>query len=54
MRVLARIDGEPGIRDHVAGRLPELIASAGFDRPARRARLGTVWGTLELLRAARP
>ena len=54
MGVLAKIDGEAGIRDHVAGRLPALISDAGFDTPERHARLGTVWGTLELLTAARP
>ena len=54
MRVLAKIDGEAGIRDHVAGRLPALIEAAGFEAPKRHARLGTVWGTLELLTAARP
>jgi ubiquinone/menaquinone biosynthesis C-methylase UbiE len=54
MRLLAKIDGEAGIRDHVAGRLPALIEGAGFDPPERHARLGTVWGTLELLTATRP
>lgn len=54
MRVLAKIDGEAGIRDHVAGRLPSLIEGAGFEAPERHARLGTVWGTLELLTARRP
>ena len=54
MRLLAKIDGEAGIRDHVAGRLPALIEAAGFEAPERHARLGTVWGTLELLTARRP
>ena len=54
MRALARIDGEAGIRDHVAGRLPAFIEEAGFTAPQRHARLGTLWGTLELLTATRP
>ena len=42
-----------GERDHVAGHLPSLIAEAGFSPPKRHARLGTVWGTLDLLTATR-
>ena len=47
------VDGFPNTADHAAGRLSGLIASAGFGTVTRRARLRTVWGTLELLEAAR-
>jgi ubiquinone/menaquinone biosynthesis C-methylase UbiE len=46
------LDGFEGTRDHAAGRLPALIAQAGFDDPRVWRRLPTVWGTLELLSAA--
>jgi SAM-dependent methyltransferase len=52
-RALTAIDGASGTADHAAGRLPAFITEAGFDPPHRHARLGTVWGTLELLTAAR-
>jgi SAM-dependent methyltransferase len=42
------LDGFDGTRDHAEGRLAELIAAAGFERPRVRLRLATVWGTLEL------
>jgi ubiquinone/menaquinone biosynthesis C-methylase UbiE len=47
------LDGFDGTRDHAAGRLPQLIAEAGFERPSAWMRLATVWGTLELLSAPR-
>jgi ubiquinone/menaquinone biosynthesis C-methylase UbiE len=47
------LDGFEGTRDHASGRLPELIETAGFTAPATWRRLPTVWGTLELIRAAR-
>jgi ubiquinone/menaquinone biosynthesis C-methylase UbiE len=50
---LRLIDGREGTRDHAAGRLPALIAAAGFEEPAVTARLRTPFGTLELLRAQR-
>ncbi len=58
MRVSFRLtvqlaDGLEGTRDHAAGRLPHLIADAGFADVARRDRLRTPWGTLELLSAAK-
>ncbi len=50
---LAVFDGFDGIRDHAAGRLPLFIEEAGFDTVRRHDRLRTVWGSLELLSAAR-
>ena len=52
--VLQLIDGFSGTRDHVAGRLPQLIADAGFGAVERYGRLRTGWGSLELLKADRP
>jgi ubiquinone/menaquinone biosynthesis C-methylase UbiE len=46
------LDGFDNTRDHAAGRLPELIADAGFGRPRAWRRLPTIWGTLELLLAS--
>lgn len=48
------LDGRAGTADHAAGRLPALIADAGFAEPSLRMRLSTVWGKLELLAARRP
>jgi ubiquinone/menaquinone biosynthesis C-methylase UbiE len=56
-RVLQVFDGAVGIADHVAGRLPDYIAGAGFEEPRLRMRVPTVWGTLEIwsaYRATRP
>jgi SAM-dependent methyltransferase len=47
-------DGFGGTRDHAAGRLPSIIANAGFDDPIVWKRVPTAWGTLELLSARRP
>jgi ubiquinone/menaquinone biosynthesis C-methylase UbiE len=52
-RLLARIDDAESLREHLDGRLPGLVAAAGFDDVALRARMGTVWGTLELISAVR-
>jgi ubiquinone/menaquinone biosynthesis C-methylase UbiE len=52
-RLLARIDDAESLREHLDGRLPELIAAAGLDDVALRGRIGTVWGTLELISAVR-
>jgi SAM-dependent methyltransferase len=46
---LRLLDGLDGTRDHAVGRLPSLVADAGFDGPAVWMRLSTAWGTLELL-----
>ena len=48
------LDGFEGTSDHAAGRLPALIAQAGFEDPRVWRRLPTAWGTLELLSAQRP
>jgi SAM-dependent methyltransferase len=48
------VDGLEGTRDHAAGRLPGLVADAGFTEVARRERLGTAWGSLEPLSAVKP
>jgi ubiquinone/menaquinone biosynthesis C-methylase UbiE len=50
--VLQIFDGVENIRDHAAGRLPEVIRAAGFE-PTVFDRLRTGWGTLELIDAAR-
>lgn len=50
---LAIFDGFDGIRDHVAGRLPLFIRSAGFADFRCHDRLRTAWGSLELLSAVR-
>jgi ubiquinone/menaquinone biosynthesis C-methylase UbiE len=48
------LDGRAGTADHAAGRLPTVIADAGFEDPSLGMRLPTAWGTLELLAAGRP
>jgi SAM-dependent methyltransferase len=47
------LDGAAGLEDHAAGRLPAIVAGAGFDSVSCRLRLPTVWGSLEVLTAAR-
>jgi SAM-dependent methyltransferase len=51
---LARIDGPEGLREHVDGALPGLLADAGFVAVGVHDRLRTAWGSLELLSALRP
>lgn len=51
--VLQLIDGFDTTRDHAAGRLPEIVAAAGFEEVACHSRLRTGFGSLELLSAAR-
>jgi hypothetical protein len=51
---LARVDGPEGLREHVAGEVPVLLADAGFVAVAVHDRLRTAWGSLELLSALRP
>lgn len=53
LRVLALFDGWDGIRDHAEGRLPALIAAAGFAGGRCHDRLRTVAGPLELRSARR-
>jgi ubiquinone/menaquinone biosynthesis C-methylase UbiE len=52
--LLSRVDEAEGLREHLAGGLPDLIGAAGFADVALRSRMRTVWGTLELLSAAAP
>lgn len=51
--VLQLVDGREGTRDHRAGRLPAIVAEAGFEQVEIAGRLRTMFGTLELMRAAR-
>jgi ubiquinone/menaquinone biosynthesis C-methylase UbiE len=51
---LARIDGPEGLREHLDGAVPGLLADAGFAAVAIHDRLRTTWGSLELLSALRP
>jgi SAM-dependent methyltransferase len=53
-RGLRAFDGAAGLDDHAAGRLPGYVTAAGFGAPRVLLRLPTVWGTLELMTAARP
>jgi ubiquinone/menaquinone biosynthesis C-methylase UbiE len=50
--VLRLTDGRANTAPHAAGRLPDMIAAAGFTRPERWRRLRTGFGTLELMSAA--
>jgi SAM-dependent methyltransferase len=52
--VLSVLDGRENTRAHGEGRLPGLIEAAGFGPVALRGRVGTVFGTLELLCADAP
>jgi ubiquinone/menaquinone biosynthesis C-methylase UbiE len=52
-QLLARIDDAESLREHLDGRLAELVAAAGLEDVALRGRIGTVWGTLELISARR-
>lgn len=45
---LQLVDGFATTRDHVAGRLPAIIADAGFAPAEPYGRLRTTWGSLEL------
>jgi len=51
---LARVDGPEGLREHLAGGVPALLADGGFVAVAVHDRLRTAWGSLELLSALRP
>ena len=50
---LARVDGPEGLRAHLDGAVPMLLADAGFAAVAVHDRLRTVWGSLELLSGLR-
>ncbi|HEX6745645.1 MAG TPA: class I SAM-dependent methyltransferase [Solirubrobacteraceae bacterium] len=51
---LQRVDGPEGLREHLDGGVPALLADAGFVAVAVHDRLRTGWGSLELLSALRP
>jgi len=51
---LQRVDGAEGLREHLRGAVPILLADAGFVAVAVHDRLRTAWGSLELLSALRP
>lgn len=46
-------DGFAQTRDHAAGRLPQIVADAGFAPVTSRGRLRTAFGSLEILTAKR-
>lgn len=48
--VLQLFDGRAGTRDHRAGRLPAIVAEAGFDQVTKTDGLRTIFGTLETYR----
>ncbi|HEX6696887.1 MAG TPA: class I SAM-dependent methyltransferase [Solirubrobacteraceae bacterium] len=50
---LERVDGPEGLREHLDGALPGLLADAGFVAVGVHDRLRTTWGSLELLSALR-
>jgi ubiquinone/menaquinone biosynthesis C-methylase UbiE len=50
---LTRVDGPEGLREHLAGGVPALLADAGFAAVGVHDRLRTTWGSLELLSALR-
>ena len=50
---LERLDGAEGLREHLDGGLPALLADAGLSAVAIHDRLRTGWGSLELLSARR-
>jgi ubiquinone/menaquinone biosynthesis C-methylase UbiE len=50
--LLQVLDGFANTRDHAAGRLPEIIATAGFADVAIQGRLRTAWGSLDMISAA--
>jgi len=48
---LQLLDGFENTNDHKAGRLPGIIARAGFGEPVLETRISTLFGTVEVLRA---
>ena len=48
------LDGFAVTRDNVHGRLPEFIATAGFDQVVVADRISTMLGTLDLITASIP
>ncbi|MDX2168039.1 MAG: class I SAM-dependent methyltransferase [Deltaproteobacteria bacterium] len=52
-RVIGHVDGAGRVGDNLAGKLPALIAEAGFTEVATVGRRSTPFGTLAYLRASR-
>jgi 2-polyprenyl-3-methyl-5-hydroxy-6-metoxy-1,4-benzoquinol methylase len=50
-RVIGHVDGEGRVGDNLAGKLPAIIAEAGFAAVDKLGRRATPFGTLEYLRA---
>lgn len=48
------LDGFDTTKDHVAGRLPEMIRAAGFAEVRTTSEFGTAFGTLALVSALKP
>lgn len=48
------LDGFETTTDNVKGRLPGMVAEAGFSEVAERARYRTVYGVISMLRAVKP
>lgn len=53
-RLVCRFDGEDRVSDNLEGRLPELLAEAGFREIAETGTAWTPFGTLAYLRATAP
>jgi ubiquinone/menaquinone biosynthesis C-methylase UbiE len=49
---LQLVDGFQNTSEHAAGRLPALVAQAGFEHTTISARWRTMWGTLEMITAS--
>jgi SAM-dependent methyltransferase len=49
--MLRLLDGFENTADHAAGRLPSLIAQAGFSKVSAGRQWRTVWGSLQLITA---
>jgi ubiquinone/menaquinone biosynthesis C-methylase UbiE len=49
--VLRLLDGFENTADHAAGRLPSLVAQAGFNNVSAGQRWRTLWGSLEITTA---
>lgn len=51
--IVRRVDGVDRTRLHLAGEMPELVRGAGFENVRRAGEIHTLFGTIELLVAAR-
>ena len=52
--IVQLLDGFETTTDNVKGRLPEMIAAAGFQSVQQTAQFGTLTGTMALYRAVKP